>query len=115
MKLPELPEFQWPQVLIYNIPFSRDYLARAYAGLGNTNEAIKEYERLITFDPAGTDRRLIYPKYHYNLAKLYDQAGQADKAIVQYRKFLDLWKNADPIYPEPVDARKRLEILTGNH
>jgi class 3 adenylate cyclase/tetratricopeptide (TPR) repeat protein/TolB-like protein len=112
IKLPALPEYEYPQVLIYNIPFSRDFLARAYAGLDREEEAIREYERLITIDPASNDRRLINPRYHYHLAKLYEETGQSDKALSQYRKFLELWKNADPVFPEPAEAKKRLEALT---
>jgi len=108
-----IPEFGYPQVLIYNVPFIHDYLARAYEGLGKTDEAIAEYERLITFNPDRTDRRLINPRYHYYLGMLYEKKGLKDKAIIQYRKFLDLWKDADKIYPEPGDARKRLKSLAG--
>ena len=107
----EIPEFQFPEVLLYNIPFYHDYLARAYIGLGKTDEAINEYERLITFNPNGNDRRLIHPKYHYFLAMLYEKKGLKDKAIEQYRKFLELWENADSIFPEPADAKKRLDNL----
>jgi adenylate cyclase len=109
----EIPEFTYPQVLIYNVPFNHDYRARAYASLGRTDEAIGEYEKLITFDPDGTDRRLINPRCHYSLGLLYEKKGMNDKAIEQYRKFLELWKDADPVFPEPGDARKRLERLAG--
>lgn len=108
---PEISEFVYPQVLIYNIPFNRDFLAQAYDRLGSSDEAIRQYEQLITFDPNGADRRLVNPKYHYRLAKLYEKAGQVDKAIIEYRRFLELWRNADALYPEPSDARKRLESL----
>jgi adenylate cyclase len=108
LQLPIAPEFAYPNVLIYNIPFNHDIMARAYAELGQKDEAIREYERLITFDPKSTDRRLIHPIYHYRLAKLYEEAGQRDKAVAQYRKFLELWKDADPVYPEIEDAKERL-------
>jgi tetratricopeptide (TPR) repeat protein len=106
-----IPEFAFPQILIYNIPFKHDLLARAYIGLGMTDEAITEYESLITFNPEGNDRRLINPKYHYSLGLLYEKKGMKDKAIAQYRKFLELWKDADPIFPEPGDARERMNGL----
>ncbi len=33
------------------------------------------------------------------------------KAIENYEKFLDLWKDADPIFPEVADAKTRLREL----
>jgi len=83
-------------ILLYNLPFIKDVLARAYRKNGETDKAISEYERLITFDPSAEERCLIYPKYHYRLAKLYEQKGWKGKAIEHYEKFLSLWKDADP-------------------
>jgi serine/threonine protein kinase/tetratricopeptide (TPR) repeat protein len=98
-------------IFIYNVPFHKDLLARAYHANGNINKAIAEYERILVFNPKSEDRRLIHPLYHYRLAKLYEEKGAKTKAIKEYQKFLEFWKNADADRPEKTDARKRLAKL----
>jgi len=116
----------------YNLPFLKDVLARACSENGEPDKAIAEYERLITFDPESRERRLIHPKYHYRLAKLYEEKGRSrlihpkyhyrlaklyeekgrsEEAIEQYERFLEIWKDADADLPGLIDAKERLARL----
>jgi len=95
----------------HNMPIEQDVLARAHQKTGNIDKAIEAYLKLLTFDPASQDRRLRIPVYHCRLARLYEEKGEKDKAVAQYRIFLDLWKDADPGIPECEDARKRLAAI----
>ena len=95
----------------YNLLPFKDVLARAFQQNGEIDKAIAEYERLTTVGPQNISRAMILPLYYYRLAKLYEQKGATAKAIENYRKFLDLWKDADPGLPEVEDTRTRLAGL----
>jgi tetratricopeptide (TPR) repeat protein len=107
----DIPTMNTDELGAYNISIPRDTLARAYYKKGDLGKAIEEYERVVTFDPNGTERRWLHPRYHYRLGKLYEEKGSSDKAVVEYEQFLSLWKLADPGEPEVVDAKKRVEAL----
>jgi tetratricopeptide (TPR) repeat protein len=109
---PALQYTAW--MLMYNYPSLKDVLARAYIQKGDIDSAIAEYERLTAFDAETKGRYLIYPKYYYRLAQLYERKGWAGKAIENYEKFLTIWKDADPGLPEVENAKKRLAGLKGN-
>jgi tetratricopeptide (TPR) repeat protein len=106
--------FSPDRLIFYNVPWSKDILARAYLKKGDIHKAIAEYERLLSFDPASKDRRLTNPKYHYSVARLYQQKGSKNKAIQHYKEFLDIWRNADEGIPELMDARNQYQLLTQN-
>jgi tetratricopeptide (TPR) repeat protein len=109
--LQDIPSLSLPQIVIYNTPFLKDGLARAFQQAGKIDKAISEYERLIDPDMHRNERYLIHPLYHYRLALLYEQKGAAKKAIEQHLKFLRLWKDADKSWPELGDAEARLNAL----
>ena len=100
-------------------------VARAYEIKGETEKAIDVLEKLIRFDPDRKSLRLASPNdyalawrltpptAYYDLGRLYEKKGLKEKAGENYRKFLDLWKDADPGLPEVEDARKRLAGLKG--
>ena len=97
------------------MPFIQDTLARAYMKSGDIDAAIAEYEKKNVFDPEGHERLLNHPKYRYLLAKLYEEKGDAAKAVEQYEAFLELWKDADPGLLELQDAKRRLDTLRTNN
>jgi tetratricopeptide (TPR) repeat protein len=95
---------------LYNI-YNKDIVARIYKKKGDIDRAILEYEKLTNPDPNKRGRLLIHPLWRYELAKLYEEKGLKAKAIQQYEKFLDIWKDADADRPELIDAKKRLANL----
>jgi serine/threonine protein kinase/Tfp pilus assembly protein PilF len=101
----------WGYVGWGHFPPQQDGLARAYLAIGDHEKAIATYEKLSTFSPESTDRCLIQPRYYYRLGKLYEEKGWMGKAIENYERFLDLWKDADPGIAELEDARERLAGL----
>ena len=108
---PPLPRTYVSLMTDHIIPVPKDGLARAYYASGDMNQAIAEYQRLVTFDPKDPSKFLIDPRNYYKLGKLYEETGKIQPAIMKYERFLDLWKNADENLDEVVDARERLAKL----
>jgi tetratricopeptide (TPR) repeat protein len=86
-------------------------LAAAYYASGNIDSAQAEYERITTSSSGRIDFGDLYARSFYILGKIYEQKGWKGKAIEQYEKFLSLWKDADPGFPEVEDAKQRLANL----
>jgi serine/threonine protein kinase/tetratricopeptide (TPR) repeat protein len=113
MKPMETPFGFTMNYLAYNFPFKRDRLAQAYGRHGDIDQAIIEYKKLIDVNPKTREWRLIYPQYHYQLAKLYERKNLTQKAIEQYSKFLEIWADAEEDVPELIDAQTQLAKLKG--
>jgi serine/threonine protein kinase/tetratricopeptide (TPR) repeat protein len=113
-RLPFLKDFSSAYIILTNL-LRNDVKARILEEKGDLDRAISEYERLTKFDPKSDDHDLlIEPKFYYRLAGLYERKGLKAKARNTFRKFLTLWKDADPGLPEVEDARERLSGLKGN-
>jgi len=107
----DLPRMGFDTVPVYNMPWLKDVLARAYWKKGDLDAAAAEYRKLMTIDPSNQVRWMIPPLYHYRLGRVLEEKGDKAGAAVEYRKFLEYWKDADPTHPELADARRRLAAL----
>jgi tetratricopeptide (TPR) repeat protein len=88
-----------------------DCLAQAYYRSGDLDNARQEYEKITSLTVGRMGWGDIYAKSFYMLGKIAEQQGDKERAIENYRKFLDLWKDADPGLPEVADAKNRLAAL----
>jgi serine/threonine protein kinase/Tfp pilus assembly protein PilF len=87
-------------------------LAEAYFRAGNMEKAKQACETLTRLTIGRTHYGDLYAKAFYWLGQISEKQDKPDEAAAHYRKFLDLWKDADPDNPELVDARARLDFLT---
>jgi len=87
-------------------------LARTLYESGDLDKARKEYEKITLLTLGRYDDGDIYAKAFYMLGKIAEQQGDKARARENYRKFLDLWKDADPGLPEVPDAKARLVALS---
>jgi tetratricopeptide (TPR) repeat protein len=99
------------------------HFAAALLKAGHVPEAIQELQRLTWWSPISTPLIslpfLIGSQYwpiasvkaHYWLGVAFQQSGQKDKAIKEYEKFLEIWKDADPGIVEIETAKKNLAEL----
>jgi tetratricopeptide (TPR) repeat protein/tRNA A-37 threonylcarbamoyl transferase component Bud32 len=88
-----------------------DTLASAYFKTGDMEKARAKYDQITALTTGRLSYGDIYARAFYMLGQIYEKSGDTTKARENYRKFLDLWKDADPGLPEVPDAQKRLNIL----
>jgi tetratricopeptide (TPR) repeat protein len=83
-------------------------LAQAHYEAGNLDKSREQYEKIGRLNIARLDFGDLYARSLYMLGKIAGQQGDQARAADYFRKFLDLWKNADPGLPEAAEARKQL-------
>jgi len=87
-------------------------LALAFYRAKDYESALKWYEKIFDLTSGRIYDGDIYVKSYFMMGKIYEQKGSTTKAIESYRKFLELWKDADPGLPEVEDAKLRMTALT---
>jgi len=90
-----------------------DSLTLAYHLAGNLDKEAETYHKITGLTVGRLDCGDVYARSFYLLGTICEQKGDMARAIEHYRKFLDLWKDADPGRPEVEDARRRLAGLQG--
>jgi tetratricopeptide (TPR) repeat protein len=93
----------------FDAELSREPLARCHRLRGETEAAIALYEELRADCKLGYEYQNKWIEAHYHLGRLYEEAGEHDKAMDAYAALLDLWSEADPELILAADARRRLE------
>jgi serine/threonine protein kinase/Tfp pilus assembly protein PilF len=86
-------------------------LVAAYRKAGRPADSVELAERLLGWFDVSRARSTWSVLIHYTAGVAFEEAGQMERAIEQYRTFLDLWKNAGNVFPELEDARQRLRRL----
>ncbi len=83
-------------------------LADLQCELGYYRAALKTLNMLINMsDEFFLFYPLYHPKIYFLLGKCYDGLGNKTKAIENYKKFLNIWRNADKDLPEYVETKKK--------
>ena len=86
-------------------------LANALMHASQAPEAITLYEEILTKPPAAGDSHVDWVLAHKNLAQLYEQSGDREKARAMYQRFLEIWAGADAGLPAVVEAQAALKRL----
>jgi tetratricopeptide (TPR) repeat protein len=85
-----------------------DSMAMAYYLAGDFEKAREKYEKITALTTGRMYYGDVYAKSFYMLGKIREQQGNTAKAVENYKRFLDLWKDADPGIVEVEEAKSCL-------
>jgi tetratricopeptide (TPR) repeat protein len=108
LKMAALPALLPIGTALLNHPPFRDGLARVKKARGDLACAIAIYRHLNTPGMSNNWTAMLEPRYILEVARLLDELGDKDGARAEYRRFLELWKDADPELPELEEAKRYL-------
>jgi len=86
-------------------------LAQAYYKSGDLEKARVEYEKISIMTIGRLSYGAIYANSFYMLGNIFEQQSKTAKAIENYEKFLEMWRDADSGITEVENAKKRLAGL----
>jgi eukaryotic-like serine/threonine-protein kinase len=88
------------------------FLGLAFDRGGQADSARKYLSQYVDMSMSTTLDPFYLPPALFRLGQLYQSAGDANHAIEHYRRFIELWKNADPeLQPRVTEARKQMAEL----
>jgi eukaryotic-like serine/threonine-protein kinase len=91
-------------------------IARAFDAAGFPDSAIVAYEQFFASpsNPLGVEMDPSNAAFAYRrLGELYEAKGNVAKAVDNYRKFVELWKDADPeLQTKVAEVRRRIVRLS---
>ena len=85
------------------------FSAQSYVKKGELDKAVNEIKKSQAFYRYA--HSLTYPQGFYLLGKIYEKKGDTQLAIENYKKFLNLWRDADKDLPDLIEAKERLAKL----
>ena len=73
-------------------------VAEAYDLAGNVDSAVAIYDRYLALEAnRNAPERVWYPRSLRRAGQIHESKGNPEKALEYYGKFVDLWKDADPV------------------
>jgi serine/threonine protein kinase/tetratricopeptide (TPR) repeat protein len=90
-----------------------DSLASTFHEMGDLDRAKREYEKIVRLTTGRLRWSDKYSLAFYHLGKIHQERGGEAKAKECYRRFLDIWKNADSPGSEIRDAEGQMARLAG--